>query len=619
MELHSSVIVSFKIRGLQSLFVLVLSLANAFMASASSQGIDFSFQTFDRNSIQIQHDASVSSDFIQLTMVNQDQHLYGSIGWATYHEPMRLWDKATGNSNFSNGLAFFLVPAGSQLPPHSGGGALALVDPGRDSSNSSTNFVAEEFDTFYNNDITVVDPKCSQVAHVGIDLNNLNSTAYSCVDWLKDKIMSGGQINVTIMYDYGMQNLSVLMIDADAMGTDINYSTISDIVDTTKYLPEWVTLGFSAATAFVCFRHRSKRKRTYMGGEGNDPAIEEEFEQVSRPKKFFYKDLVAATDNFAIEQLLGEGGFGRVYKGYLTNANAYVAIKKINPESSQGMKEFAIEVKIISWIWHKNLVELIGWCHEKKELLLIYELMCNGSLDSYLFKEQAFLPWELRYKIAQGIASALLYLHEECKQCIVHRDIKSSNIMLDSDFNAKLGDFGLARLVDHAEELQTTVLAGTRGYLALEYVYNGKASKESDVYSFGIVLLEIACGRKVLEPTGEQCQVRLVDSVWQLYGTGRLLDAADSKLGTDFNENQLECLMVVGPEALNVLNFNAPPLVLPSKLPILTHVVPLPAFALASSISSLATSTSSTEMSTFTTSSIRSSYSGSSALLPNAG
>ncbi|KAF8009267.1 hypothetical protein BT93_J0302 [Corymbia citriodora subsp. variegata] len=695
MELHSSIILSFKIRGLQSLFVLVFSLANAFTASALSQGIDFSFQTFDRNSIQIQHDASVSSDFIQLTMVNQDQHLNGSTGWATYHEPMRLWDKATGNvadftthftfvinslgkSNFSDGLAFFLVPEGSQLPLHSGGGALALVDPGRDPSNSSTKFVAVEFDTFYNNDSTVVDPKCSQVAYVGIDLNNLNSTAYSCVDWLKDKIMSGGRINVTITYDSRMQNLSVLMIDADAMGIDVNYSTIYDIVDMMKYLPEWVTLGFSSATgmffelhtlkawqlssnvqvmagkksklwpwailglvsfillilflAFVCFRHRSKRKRTYMGGEGNDPAIEEEFEQVSRPKKFFYKDLVAATDNFAIEQLLGKGGFGRVYKGYLTSANAYVAIKKINPESSQGMKEFATEVKTISRIRHKNLVELIGWCHEKKELLLIYELMCNGSLDSYLFKEQAFLPWELRYKIAQGIASALLYLHEECKQCVVHRDIKSSNIMLDSDFNAKLGDFGLARLVDHAEELQTTVLAGTRGYLAPEYVYNGKASKESDVYSFGIVLLEIACGKKVLEPTAEQGQVRLVDWVWQLYGTRRLLDAADSKLGTDFNENQLECLIVVGlwcahpdhiarpsiREALNVLNFNAPPPVLPSKLPVLAHVVPLAAFALASSISSLATSTSGTEMSTFTTSSIRSSYSASSALLPNA-
>ncbi|KAF8009268.1 hypothetical protein BT93_J0303 [Corymbia citriodora subsp. variegata] len=256
MELHSSVIVSFKMRGLQSLFLVVLSLANAFIASASSQGIDFSFQTFDRNSIQVQHDASVSSDFIQLTMVNQDQHPNGSIGWATYHEPMRLWDKATGNvadftthftfvinslgkSNFSDGLAFFLVPAGSQLPPHSGGGALALVDPGRDPSDSSTKFVAVEFDSFYNNDTTVVDPKCSQVAHVGIDLNNLNSTTYSCVDWFKDKIMSGGQINAMITYNSRTQNLSVLMIDADATGTDINSSAIYDIVDLTKYLPEW--------------------------------------------------------------------------------------------------------------------------------------------------------------------------------------------------------------------------------------------------------------------------------------------------------------------------------------------------------------------------------------------
>ncbi|XP_056175509.1 L-type lectin-domain containing receptor kinase IX.1-like [Syzygium oleosum] len=679
---------SFETRELRSLLlVLVLSLAIAFTSSASSQGMNFSFQTFNNDRIQLEGDASVSSHSIQLTKAYVDQNLHGSVGWATYHQPMHLWDKATGNvadfttqftfvinsrnkSMFADGLTFFLVPNGSQLPANSSGGYLAVMDKHRDPSNSSAWFVAVEFDTFYN---PASDPDCPQAAHIGIDMNNLTSANYSCVDWFKDKIMSGGQINTTITYNSSTQNLSVLMIDANATGTDINSSTIDYRANLTEYLPEWVTFGFSATTgwgfelhtleawefsstvqvagannsipangtnisngtnapapavpiptngtdaspksklwlwsilssgsfillilvvAFIWFCQRLKRKRTYTSGEEDDAAIEEEFEQVSGPKKFSYKDLVAATDNFAVERLLGEGGFGRVYKGYLTSMNASVAIKKISPGSRQGIKEYATEVKTISRLRHRNLVQLIGWCHEKKQLLLIYEFMSNGSLDSHLFKRKNFLPWEKRYKIAQGIASALLYLHEEWEQCVLHLDIKSSNIVLDFDFNAKLGDFGLARLVDHAKGIQTTVLAGTMGYMAPECIYTGKVSKESDVYSFGAVLLEIACGRKIVEPRAKEGQVWLVDWVWELYGTKRLLDAADSKLGTDFNEMQLECLMVVGlwcahpdhtarpsiRKAFSVLNFNDPPPLLPLKLPIPTYQVPLSTFSMA--------------------------------------
>ncbi|KAK3432928.1 hypothetical protein EUGRSUZ_D00437 [Eucalyptus grandis] len=663
MELRSSAdIMSFKTRELQSLLVLVLSLAVAFRASASSQGIDFSFQIFNDSILQRQGDATYdSSSFIQITQANRDKVLSASVGWATYHEPMRLWDKATGNvADFTTQFTFAINSLGESTV---------------------------EFDTFRNNapNFNVVDPNCSKVAHVGIDLNNLTSIVSSCVDWFMDKIMNGGRINATIAYNSSTQNLSVLMIDADATGTNINSSAISNIVNMTKYLPEWVTFGFSATTgslfelhtieawefssnvqvagtkskswlwsilgscsfillilvlAFIWFRQRSKRKRAYMSGEGEDPAIDEEFEQVSGPRKFTYKDLVVATDNFAIERLLGEGGFGRVYEGYLTSMSINVAIKKINPGSRQGIKEYASEVKTISRLRHRNLVQLIGWCHEKKELLLIYEFMSNGSLDSHLFKERSFLPWEKRYKIVLGIASALLYLHEEWEQCVVHRDIKSSNIMLDSDFNAKLGDFGLARLVEHAKGLQTTVLAGTMGYMAPEFIYTGKASKESDVYSFGVVLLEIACGRKVIELRANEGQDQLVDWVWELYGIGRLLDAADSKLGTDFVEKQLECLMVVGlwcahpdhtarpsiREVLNVLNFNAPLPVLPLKLPVPTYLAPLvptlaplSTFSTASTVSSHKTTTSSSEVSTFTTSSMESSGPTSSTLLPNAG
>ncbi|KAI7992339.1 L-type lectin-domain containing receptor kinase IX.1, partial [Camellia lanceoleosa] len=187
-------------------------------------------------------------------------------------------------------------------------------------------------------------------------------------------------------------------------------------------------------------------------------------------------ELFHATDNFAEEHKLGEGGFGGVYRGFLRESNSYVAVKRISKGSKQGIKEYASEVKIITQLRHRNLVQLIGWYHDKRELLLVYEFMENrildyhlfkekSLLDYHLFKEKSLLTWARRYKIAQGLASALF---SEWEQCVVHNDVKSSNVMLDSNFNAKLGDFGLARLVDHGKNSQTTILAGTRGYTVLE-------------------------------------------------------------------------------------------------------------------------------------------------------
>ncbi|CAL5438444.1 unnamed protein product [Camellia sinensis] len=209
-----------------------------------------------------------------------------------------------------------------------------------------------------------------------------------------------------------------------------------------------------------------------------DMSMDDEFDAGIGPKKFSYAELFHATNNFADEQKLGKGGFGGVYKGFLRESNSYVAVKRISKGSKQGIKEYASEVKIISRLRHRNLVQLLGWCHDKNELLLVYEFMENGSLDNHLFNEKSVLTWAVRYKIAQGLASALLYLHEGWEQCVVHRDVKSNNVMLDSNFNTKLGDFGLARFVDHGKNMQTTILAGTRGYMAPEYLVTGKASKE---------------------------------------------------------------------------------------------------------------------------------------------
>ncbi|XP_027338103.1 L-type lectin-domain containing receptor kinase IX.1-like [Abrus precatorius] len=312
-----------------------------------------------------------------------------------------------------------------------------------------------------------------------------------------------------------------------------------------------------------------------------DLNMDDEFQKGIGPKRFCYKTLASATNNFAEAQKIGQGGFGGVYKGYLKYDNSFVAIKKISRESRQGIKEYATEVKIISQLRHRNLVQLIGWCHRKKDFLLIYEFMQNGSLDSHLYHGKSILTWQMRYDIAMDLALAVLYLHEEWEQCVLHRDIKSSNIMLDSSFNAKLGDFGLARLVDHEKGAQTTILAGTRGYIAPEYFTTGKAKKESDIYSFGVVLLELASGIKPVDLKAKEGQITIFEWVWELYRLEQFFDAADPKLGGAFQEEQLERLLVVGlwcanpdytsrpsiRQVIQVLKFEAPLPVLPQKMP----------------------------------------------------
>ncbi|KAJ0774951.1 putative protein kinase RLK-Pelle-L-LEC family [Helianthus annuus] len=182
------------------------------------------------------------------------------------------------------------------------------------------------------------------------------------------------------------------------------------------------------------------------------------------------------------------------------------------------------EVKINgNLIRHQNLVPLIGWRHDETQFLLVYEYMPNGSLDSHLFGKKSPLKWSLRYKIAMGLATALLYLHEEVERCVVHRDIETSNVMLDSGFNVKLGVFRLARLMEHELGPQTTALA----------------SKGSDVYNFGVVALEIACGRRVRDGHWNS-DVSLVQWVWYLHGKGKLLS------DTEFDDEQVKRLMIVG-------------------------------------------------------------------------
>jgi interleukin-1 receptor-associated kinase 1 len=288
-----------------------------------------------------------------------------------------------------------------------------------------------------------------------------------------------------------------------------------------------------------------------------------QFEQfLHGPRKFSYKELSIATNAFSPEELLGRGGFGCVYKGMLRDTKALVAVKKISKDSQQGGNEFFAELSIISRIQHRNLVKLQGWCSERGELMLVYDYMPNTSLDKLLFQNCSQLEvadhhqtstamkldWGMRHNILLGIASALAYLHEDWSEHrVVHRDVKASNVMLDKDFNACLGDFGLARLIEQSKEVaDTTLVAGTVGYLAPELARIGKATTMSDVFSYGALALEVACGRRPFDRKFPEEQIVLLDWVWNCYENGELLKVVDSRLGNNFNEEQMTKVLLLG-------------------------------------------------------------------------
>ncbi len=272
------------------------------------------------------------------------------------------------------------------------------------------------------------------------------------------------------------------------------------------------------------------------------------------PRKFNYLELCMATQNFREEQLLGSGGYGSVYKGVLQDTGSLVAVKRITKQSEQGETDFVAEISVISQVRHRNLVQLRGWCHEEGKLLLVYDYMSNTSLDKWLFinpqklrsTPPLVLSWEVRYNIVTGVAAAVHYLHEEWEQCILHRDIKASNVMLDTDFKGKLGDFGLARLIDHDKLPHTSLLAGTLGYLAPELPHTCKATKNTDVYSFGILSLEVACGRPVFSPIAPQSRTLLLDYVWQEHKKKSIVNVVDPRLEMDFVEEEVLRVLHVG-------------------------------------------------------------------------
>ncbi|GKC38604.1 probable serine/threonine-protein kinase PBL7 [Tanacetum coccineum] len=229
---------------------------------------------------------------------------------------------------------------------------------------------------------------------------------------------------------------------------------------------------------------------------------------------FTFRELAAAAKNFRADCLLGEGGFGRVYKGKLESTNQVVAIKQLDRNGLQGNREFLVEVLMLSLLHHPNLVNLIGYCADGDQRLLVYEYMPLGSLEDHLHDlppDKQQLDWNTRMKIAAGAAKGLEYLHDKASPPVIYRDLKCSNILLDEEYNPKLSDFGLAKLgpVGDKTHVSTRVM-GTYGYCAPEYAMTGQLTLKSDVYSFGVVLLEIITGRKAIDHAKTGCEHNLV-------------------------------------------------------------------------------------------------------------
>ncbi|KAM0933690.1 putative protein kinase RLK-Pelle-SD-2b family [Dioscorea sansibarensis] len=265
-----------------------------------------------------------------------------------------------------------------------------------------------------------------------------------------------------------------------------------------------------------------KRKR--MSSELDEG---DEFDQVpGMPTRFSFEELRIATENFS--KKLGQGGFGSMFEGELADG-VKVAVKRLD-DIGQGKKEFLAEVQTIGSIHHIKLVRLIGFCAEKTYRLLVYEYMPNGSLDKWTFhaSEADALDWNTRQRIIADIAKGLCYLHEECRQRIAHLDIKPQNILLDEKFNAKVSDFGLAKLIDREQSQVMTRMRGTPGYLAPEWL-TSRITEKVDVYSFGVIVMEMVCGRKNLDSSQSEDSFHLIRKLQKFIEENRIEDLVDSQ------------------------------------------------------------------------------------------
>ncbi|CAH8363836.1 unnamed protein product [Eruca vesicaria subsp. sativa] len=463
----------------------------------------------------------------------------------------------------------------------------------------SNHIVAVELDTVQTAEFNDIDAN-----HVGIDINSVVSEVASSAGYFMDDgtfvnlfLSSGEPMQVWIEYDSKQKQLNVTLHPLHV--SKPKNPLLSLQKDLSPYILEFMYVGFSSSTGIRTSSHYILGWTFKINGTAPDidtshlpevPRFDQPKDQSEKgvlavslilsgitmlivlilglwlflkrkkllevledwevqfgPHRFAYKVLHTATKGFKETELLGKGGFGKVFKGTLPVSNIEIAVKMVSHDSRQGMREFIAEIATIGRLRHPNLVRLLGYCRRKGELYLVYDCMPKGSLDKFLYHHHnEKLDWSERFKIIKDVAAGLYYLHQQWVQVIIHRDIKPANILLDGSMNAKLGDFGLAKLCDHGIDPQTSYVAGTLGYISPELSRTGKASTSSDVFAFGVVMLEIACGRKPVLPRASESEMVLTDWVLECWENGDIMQVLDQNIEQENIEEQVMLVLKLG-------------------------------------------------------------------------
>ncbi|PRQ25256.1 putative protein kinase RLK-Pelle-L-LEC family [Rosa chinensis] len=604
-----------------SIIYFVFTFAIIFVASAADPR-QFPFTTFsektDQSIFHFTPYSSIDQGALQLTpdSENAEVSFSNKSGRIMYHKPYRLWSSdnedddgvASFNSTFvmnfyrekdwiaGEGFAF-LIASDWNMPEQSYGQWLGLTNAATD-GNATNHMVAIEFDTRKQD----FDPDDN---HIGLNINSVRSSKTFSLEPFDIEISPEVSTNYTVWVQYNgiSKVIEVYMAKRFINNPPGRPETplMRESINLKQYLKQDSYFGFSGSTGSPAkqlncvlewnlvvqeFKTRKdmtllkigvpalvllvvfagilgvvyvkKKKRTSL----EESIVHGTLKRLpGMPREFKYKELKDATNNFHASMILGQGGFGVVYRGTLrdlndanaTNESAEIAVKQFSRDNIKGKDDFMAELTIIHRLRHKNLVRLVGWCYEKGKLLLVYDFMPNGSVDRHIYEasNQNTLNWEHRCKILAGVASALHYLQNEYDQKVVHRDLKASNILLDSEFNARLGDFGLARALEQERnsyaELELAGVAGTLGYVAPECFHTRKATPESDVFGFGAVVLEIVCGRSPgIQIIHGQHQFSLVDWVWMFHREGCIEEAVDERLNSNYALEEAKKLLLLG-------------------------------------------------------------------------